>query len=52
VPVILPGGKEGQCIGLTTSPSSDADCLEICEPQPHGTLRACPGMYRNFVLIA
>jgi hypothetical protein len=22
-------------------------CLEICEPQPPGTLRACPGLYRD-----
>jgi len=28
------GGKGGRCIGLTTLPSSCADCLEIWEPQP------------------
>jgi hypothetical protein len=36
-------GKGGQCIGLTLPPSG-ADCLEIWEPQPPGTLRACPGL--------
>jgi hypothetical protein len=38
------GGKGGQCVGLTTVPPSCADCLEIWEPQPPGTLRACPGL--------
>ena len=40
-------GKCSQCIGVTTSPLSYADCLDIWEPQPHGTLRACPGLYRD-----
>jgi hypothetical protein len=35
-------GKGGRCIGLTTLPPSCADCLEIWEPQPPGTLRECP----------
>jgi len=30
------------CVGLTTLPPSYADCLEIWEPQPPGTLKACP----------
>jgi hypothetical protein len=34
----------GRCVGLTTLPPSCADCLEIWEPQPPGTLRACPGL--------
>jgi hypothetical protein len=38
------GGKGGRCIGLTTLPPTCADCLEIWEPQPPGTLRACPGL--------
>ena len=38
------GGKGDQCIGLTTFPPSCADCLEIWEPQPRGTLRACPDL--------
>jgi hypothetical protein len=29
---------------LTTLPPSCADWLEIWEPQPPGTLRACPGL--------
>jgi hypothetical protein len=37
------GSKGSQCIGLTTLPPSCADCLEIWESQPPGTLRACPG---------
>jgi hypothetical protein len=36
--------KDGRCVGLTTLPPSCADCLEIREPQPPGTLRACPGL--------
>jgi len=39
----ISGGKGGWCVGLTLPPSC-ADCLEIWEPQPHGTLRACPGL--------
>ena len=38
------GGKGGRCVGLTTLPPSCADCLEIWEPQPPGTLRVCPGL--------
>ena len=37
-------GKDGRCVGLTTLPPSCTDCLEIWEPQPPGTLRACPGI--------
>ena len=40
-------GKGGRCVGLTTLPPSCADCLEIWEPQPAGTLRtsqACNGI--------
>jgi hypothetical protein len=39
------GGKGGRCVGLTTLPLSCADCLEIWESQPPGTLRACPGLW-------
>jgi hypothetical protein len=35
------GGKGGRCVGLTILPPSCADCLEIWEPQPPGTLKAC-----------
>ena len=38
------GGKGGRCVGLTTLPPLCADCLEIWEPQPAGTLCACPGL--------
>jgi len=44
VPGIFPGGKGGGCVGLTTLPPSRADCHEIWDPQPSGTLRACPGL--------
>ena len=37
-------GKVGQYVDLTTLPPSCADCLEIWEPQPPGTLWACPGL--------
>jgi len=37
-------GKGGRWVGLTTLPTSCADCLEIWEPQTPGTLRACPGL--------
>jgi hypothetical protein len=38
------GGKCGRCLGLTTLPSSSADCLDIWQPQPPGTLRVCSGL--------
>ena len=38
------GDKGGRCVALTTLPPSCVDCLEIWEPQPPGTLRACPGL--------
>ena len=38
------GVKGGRCVGLTTLPPSCADCLEIWEPQPPGSLWACPGL--------
>ena len=34
-------GEGGWCVGLTTLPPSYADCLEIWDPQPPGTLNAC-----------
>ena len=36
--------KGGRCVGLTILPPSCVDCLDIWEPQPPGTLRACPGL--------
>jgi len=41
------GGEGGQCVGLTTLPPSCPDCLEIWEPQPPGTHRACTGLYKD-----
>jgi len=38
------GVKTARCEGMTLPPSW-AHCLEIWEPQPPGTLRACPGLY-------
>ena len=38
------GGKGGRCVGLTTLPPLCADCLEIWEPHPLGTLRNCRGV--------
>jgi hypothetical protein len=37
-------GKGGRCVGLTTFPPSGADCLEIWETEPPGTLWACNGI--------
>ena len=45
------GNKGGRCVGLTTLPPSCADCLEIWEPQPPGTLSACPGLYMGLLLV-
>jgi hypothetical protein len=47
----FPGGKGGWCIGLTTLPPSCTYCHEIWEPQHHGTLWVCPGMYRDCFTI-
>jgi hypothetical protein len=40
----ISSGKGGRCVGLTTLPLPCADCLELWEPQPPGTLWACPGL--------
>ena len=42
-----PGGKGGRCVRLTTSPTSCAECHEIWEPKPPGTLWATPGLLRD-----
>ena len=36
--------KGGRCVGLTTLPRSCAECLDIWEPKPPGTLRAWKGL--------
>ena len=41
------GGKDSRCVGLTSLPPSCADCFQIWEPQPPGTFRASPGLYRD-----
>jgi hypothetical protein len=47
---IYPRGKGGRYVGLT-SPSSCADCLEISETRPPGTLRACPGLLQGLLYL-
>jgi hypothetical protein len=42
-----PGGEGGRCVRLTTSPSSRAECHEIWEPKPPGTLWATPSLLRD-----
>ena len=42
------GGKCGRCLGLTTLPHSCANYLETWERQTPGTLRACPGLQRDY----
>ena len=41
VPGIFSDGKGGRCVGLTTLPHLCADCLEIWEPKPPGTMWVC-----------
>jgi hypothetical protein len=43
----IPGGKSGRCVRLTTSPPLRAECHEIWEPKPPGTLWAKPGLLRD-----
>jgi len=43
----ISGGKGGWCVGQTTSPLSRAECHEIWEPKPPGTLWATPGLLRD-----
>ena len=47
----ISGGKGGRYIGLTIFLHSNAEGLEIWESQPPGTLRACPGLKRAFLLL-
>jgi hypothetical protein len=41
------GGESGRCVRLKSLPLSCANFLEIWEPQTPGTLRACPGLFRD-----
>jgi len=43
--------KRGRCVGLTTLPTSCADCLNIGEPQPPGTLWASNMPVQGFTFI-
>jgi hypothetical protein len=40
-------GKGGRCVRLTTLTPLCVDRLEISEPQPLGTLRITPGLYKD-----
>jgi hypothetical protein len=40
----IPGGKGGRCVRLT---NLHAECNEIWEPKPPGTLWASPGLLRD-----
>ena len=42
----IPRGKGGRCVRLT-SPPLRAECHEIWEPKPPGTLWATPGLLRD-----
>ena len=43
----IPGGKGDRCVRLTTSPPLRAECHEIWEPKPPGTLWVTPGLLRD-----
>jgi hypothetical protein len=43
--------KGGRCVGLINVPPSRTDCHEIWEPQPSGTVKACPGLYEVVLLL-
>jgi hypothetical protein len=45
------GGEGGRCVGLTTLPPSYADCLDIWEPQPPGTLMACSRLVMELLYL-
>ena len=46
------GCKGGRCVGLTTLPPSYADCHDIREPHPPGTLRACLALHTDCFTFA
>jgi hypothetical protein len=47
----IPGGKVDRCVRLTPLPPSRAECHEIWEPKPPGTLWATPGLLRDSTKI-
>jgi len=44
-------GKGGRCVRLTTSTPSRAECHEIWEPKPHGTVWATPGLLEGLLYL-
>jgi hypothetical protein len=44
----IAGGKGDGCVGLTTLPPTCADSFEIRELQAPGTVRAYPGLYKDY----
>jgi hypothetical protein len=47
---IILGGNGGRSVGLTNLPPACAEFLEIWEPQPPGTLRVCPDVFRVYTV--
>ena len=47
VPGTFPAGKVGRCVRLTIWPPACAECHEIWEPKPPGTLWATPGLLQD-----
>jgi len=45
------GGLGSRSLGMITLPSSYTDCLEIWELKTPGNFRACPGLYRDCLLL-
>jgi len=51
---MIPEGKGGRCVELTTLPPSCVDCIKIWQPQTCRKLGVCPGLYKdgfNFTFI-
>jgi hypothetical protein len=48
----ISGGKGGRCVRLTTSLPSRAECHEIWEPEPPGTLWATSGLLRDCFTVS
>jgi hypothetical protein len=47
----IPGGKGGRRVRLTISPPSCAEYHELWEPKAPGTLRAIPGLLRDWFIF-
>jgi len=51
---MFPGGKGGQCVGLTTLPPSCADVLKsgsLILPEPSGPVQACNGVALPYIKL-